>query len=104
MRIVLDGKDGGTSHETKMTLLTGYDYQNIRASSDFAPAGANLERRMEGWESMPYPQPDTVQELRFAGLRDLLSPEDLAAVQDAIEARQQRSAQTRRKGRRAENL
>jgi len=42
---------------------------------------------MEGWEGMPYPQPDTIQELQFAVSRNQLAPEDLAAVLDTIEAR-----------------
>jgi hypothetical protein len=42
---------------------------------------------MDAWESMPYPQPDTIQELQSAVKRDLLSPEDLEAVQEAIVAR-----------------
>jgi hypothetical protein len=104
MRIVLDGKDGGTSHQTMMTLLLAYPYQNVRPSSAYAPPGANLERQMEGWESMPYPQPDTIQEIIVAVQRKQLAPEDLDAVRGAIESRQQRSARTRREGRRAENM
>lgn len=42
----------------------------------------------KGWEGMPYPQSDTIQELQFAMSRNLLTREDLAAVQDAIQARQ----------------
>ena len=73
MRIVLDGKDGGTSHQTMMTLLLAYPYQNVRPSSAYAPPGANLERQMEGWESMPYPQPDTIQEIIVAVQRKQLA-------------------------------
>jgi hypothetical protein len=32
----------------------------------FAPPGASLARQMEGWEGMPYPQSDTIQELQLA--------------------------------------
>lgn len=95
---------GLVSHDELMKQLTAYPYQKIRASSDFAPPGANLERRMEGWESMPYPQPDTIQEIIVAVQRKQLAPEDLDAVRGAIESRQQRSARTRREGRRAENM
>jgi hypothetical protein len=71
-----------------MQLLLSYPYQKIKPSSAFAPPGASLARQMEGWEGMPYPQSDTIQELQFAMSRNLLTREDLAAVQDAIQARQ----------------
>jgi hypothetical protein len=74
-----------------MRLLLSYPYQNIKPSSAFAPQGASLARRMEGWEGMPYPQLDTIQELKVAVSRNQLAPEDLAAIQDAIEARQKQS-------------
>jgi hypothetical protein len=47
---------------------------------------------MEGWEGMPYPQPDTIEELKVAVLRKKLAPEDLAAVQEAIITRRKQSA------------
>jgi hypothetical protein len=89
-RIIEDGQSGGTSHETMMGLLKSYPYKSVKPSSAYASPGADLERQMEGWETMPYPQPDTSQELRFAVQRDLLSKDDLSAVQDAIEARTKR--------------
>jgi hypothetical protein len=36
-----------------MQLLLSYPYQNVRPSFDFAPSGASLTQRMEGWEDMP---------------------------------------------------
>jgi hypothetical protein len=87
-RIIEEGQGGGPAHDAMMTLLIGYDYQSVKPSSAFASAGANLDRRMEAWEGMPYPQSDTIQELQFAMSRNLLTREDLAAVQDAIQARQ----------------
>jgi hypothetical protein len=87
-RIIEDGQSGGSAYDTMMQLLLNYPYQKIRASSDFVPPGASLAWRIEGWEDMPYPQPDTIQELQFAVSRNLLTREDLAAVQDAIQARQ----------------
>jgi hypothetical protein len=46
----------------------------------------------EGWEDMPYPQVDTIEELKVAVLRKQLAPEDLAAVQEAIITRGKQSS------------
>lgn len=75
-----------------MQLLVSHPYQKIKPSSAFAPPGAFPARRMEGWEGMPYPQPDTIEELKVAVLRKKLAPEDLAAVQEAIITRRKQSA------------
>src|ERR1035437_4420710 len=103
-RLINDFNTGLLSHGDLIEQLTAYPYQKVKPSSAYAPAGANLERRMEGWESMPYPQPDTIQEIIVAVQRKQLAPEDLDAVRGAIESRQQRSARTRREGRRADNM
>ncbi len=93
-RIIQDGQDGGTAHEAMMQLLTTFPYAKVKASSDFAPPGASLPERMNGWEGMPYPQPDTIQEVIVAVQRHQLAPEDLAAIRTAIEARHQRRGET----------
>jgi hypothetical protein len=84
--LINDFNTGLVSHDDLMKQLTAYPYQKIRASSDFAPPGASLARRMEGWESMPFPQLDTIQEIIQAVDRGQLAPEDLAAIRAAIEA------------------
>ena len=90
--LINDFNTGLVSHDDLMKQLTAYPYQKIRASSAFAPPGAFLARRMEGWESMPYPQVDTIEELKVAVLRKQLAPESLAAVQEAIITRRKQSA------------
>jgi hypothetical protein len=95
-RIIEDGQSGGSAYDTMMRLLLNYPYQKIKASSDFVPPGASLARRMEGWEDMPYPQADTIQEVQQAVARKLLAPEDLAAAQDAIKARDKRAGKADR--------
>ncbi len=78
-RIIQNGPDGGTSHEL-MQPLTFFPYAKVKASSDFAPPGASLAERMNGWEDMPYPQPDTIEEVMVAVQSKQLAPEDLAAI------------------------
>jgi hypothetical protein len=90
--LINDFNTGLVSHDDLMKQLMAYPYQKIKASSDFAPPGASLSRRMEGWEDMPYPQPETIQELQVAVLRKQLAPEDLTAVQNAILTRRTESA------------
>jgi hypothetical protein len=82
--LINDFNTGLVSHDDLTEQLSAYPYRKIKASSDFAPPGASLARRMEGWESMPYPQVDTIEELKVAVLRKQLAPEDLAAVQEAL--------------------
>lgn len=89
-RIIEDGQSGGPAYDTMMQLLLSYPYQKIKPSSAFAPPGASLARQMEGWEDMPYPQEDTIQELQFAVSRNQLASEDLAAVRSAIVVRTKR--------------
>jgi hypothetical protein len=91
-KLIDDFSTGLVSHDELMKQLVAYPYQSVKASSDYAPPGASLARRMEGWEDMPYPQPDTIQELQVAVLRRQLAPEDLTAVQEAILTRRTESA------------
>jgi|ERR1019366_5901497 hypothetical protein len=46
MRIIPDGKDGGTS-QSMMMLLKDYPYKKVKPSSAYASPGANLEQQME---------------------------------------------------------
>jgi hypothetical protein len=88
-RIIQDGIHGGTSREAMMYLLTTFPYGRVKASSDFAAPGASLAERMNAWEDMPYPQPDTIQEVMVAVQSGQLTPEELAAIRAAIEAREE---------------
>jgi hypothetical protein len=91
-RIIEDGQSGGPAYDTMMQLLLSYPYQKVKPSSAFAPPGASLARRMEGWEDMPYPQPDTIQEIIVAVQRRRLMPADLDVIRTAIAARAKRAA------------
>jgi hypothetical protein len=83
-KLINDFNTGLVSHDDLMAQLVAYPYQKVKASSDYAPAGASLERRMQSWEDMPYPQPDTIQELQHAVAMGKLSHADLSTVQEAI--------------------